>query len=147
MHSGVKHFCVQSQAFYADSAHVFTSLTTPPADVAGLNSMIVEQTSKIDKTSSRVIEGLNTISSDSKTLICQHRSSISSLERLESRVSRSLMGLASIAQDIKASLSRLHTLSKELTDSILIYGWVDPDFCPHTWGLDLIPRNIMFCHD
>ena len=122
MQSEIMQFCVQSRDFFASSTVVFRSLESLAPNLASIQNAMAGQTVENMKNAAQVIGSLDAISSDSRALICQNRSTATRLQFLQSQVSRSIRALISIARDIKDILSRLQAFSKECTRLITANG-------------------------
>lgn len=119
----IKQFCAQSQEFFVNSTRTFNDLEKLPATIAGLQITIGENISKDVRKSVQITEGLDTISSDTKALVCQTRCNATKMRLLEKRVSQTTNALVSIAADIKEVLTRLRSFSKDFSEMILANGF------------------------
>ena len=122
MYSEVKQLCTQSQSFLDNSTHVFDNLVKLPEDLAGLQATAAEQTIKQTHASAQIIGHLDAISSSSSALVCQGNTTVTTLGHLETRVSRSISALISIALDVKEILRRLQSFSRDFSEMMLANG-------------------------
>ena len=120
--SEINGFCAQSQHFFLNTTHIINNLGRLPMDLAGLQTAIAERTPRNTHTSTQVIEHLDAISTRSRLLISQGDSTVTKIQNLGNRVSRSISTLISIAMDVKEVLRRLQTFSKDFSEMIVANG-------------------------